>query len=278
MAIKSKFLNKFYIQQYIINGYNSFEEWSMSPSINLEKALKREAIVGFFFTEQDGVQFSEPALVLNLYWIKREYYRGPEISVKTLREAWELFLFNCEQEEHSKHRLFQNPPIELWLDTKDNWCKKLARTLAEQFDKSFQEALSNVYLVIMQSYRRNTVYMGNLGYIRKAAYNRMLMDLRYNKCRINQDSGNAISLDTVVYSEGEDELSLLDMLPSDEETDDELMYKEILEKAKELLSKTFSPREIDQILTQPQVKYLPLGLYRKLMRWRNAHNVGELYE
>ena len=56
------------------------------------------------------------------------------------------------------------------------------------------------------------------------------------------------------------------------------MYKEILEKAKELLSKTFSPREIDQILTQPQVKYLPLGLYRKLMRWRNAHNVGELYE
>ena len=57
MAIKSKFLNKFYIQQYIINSYNSFEEWSMSPSINLEKALKQEAIVGFFFTEQDGVQF-----------------------------------------------------------------------------------------------------------------------------------------------------------------------------------------------------------------------------
>lgn len=121
--------------------------------------------------------------------------------------------------------------------------------------------------------------MGNLNYISKAANTNILMNIRNNKNRVNQDSGLAVSLDTIITesSADDEELALIDIIPStDADIDDELNYKELLDKAKAILSKVFSDREIDQILTQKS-NFLPRSLYSKLLRWRGQHNIKELY-
>ena len=174
--------------------------------------------------------------------------------------------------------LFLNPPIQQWLDSKDNWCKKTASQMAKQYQYSYEEALSEVYYTIMCCYAKGTVYMGNLGYIKTAINNSFLMNIRMNKNRVNQDSGLAVSLNTPINTESDDEeITLMDLIENDENISDKLEYEELKDKLTKLLNKHFSNREIDQLFNNKPV-FLPLGLYRRLLAFRNTHKLEDIYD
>ena len=248
--IKSRDNSKYYIEQYIINKYSKddFEQFVKDT----EETRKNNAIVGYHF------MVKEPAYVLNLYLIDREHYRGPQIFLSVLKLDWESFFVN-------KQPVFINPPIELWLNTKMNWCKKLANRLSKQYNKSYEECLSEVYLAVMKCYSKNTVYMGNLLYIEKAAHSNMLTNCRKEKREVE-----TVSLETIVTTSSDGEqLTIADMV-ADENEQNTIDYKLLLDKVIKVLSKSFSEREIETLL-KFQGYELPRNLYRRLLKWRQIH-------
>lgn len=275
MSLKSKFAHKFYIEQYIINQM-SFQEWQEQQ---YSKIVEDNAIIGYMFSTKEGNMIYDEIEVLNIYLIDRKYYNGQEVTIDNLTNAWRLFKFKTLNESSHKDKIiFLNPPIQQWLDSKDNWCKKVASQISKQYNWSFDEALSEVYYTIMHCYSKGTVYMGNLGYIRTAINNSVLMSIRMNKNRINQDSGLAVSLDAPITAESDDEeLTLLDMITGDDTEMKELEYKQLKERITELLSKDFSKREIDQLFNNKPI-FLPKSLYTRLIKWRANHKESDLYD
>ena len=176
MGIKTQHLNKYYIRQYIINDI-SFQEWKDNE---YSKIKDDNIIIGYLFLNKE-FKFVQNTLVFNVYLINRKYYTKGEINLDIIEHDWELFLSNNEKS------VFKNTPIECWLDTKDNWCKKMASEVSRTFNIRYDEALSYVYYGIMMAYNRPNVYMGSLNYIKRAIYNTVLKDIRYNKKRINSD-------------------------------------------------------------------------------------------
>ena len=259
-------LNKFYIKPLDITNM-SFQEFE----VTMQDILKDDKLVGYFY---DG---KKPEKTLNLYLIKRKYYDGPEICISDY--TWKLFL--SKTPESNNYLLFENPPIELWLDTKNNWCKKIASILSKKFDMKYDEALSHLYMAVVKCYARGLAYMGNLSYVYKAAYHEILMYKRFCKKRFitENNTGNTISMNTVIdtSSDGED-ITLEDALPAPEDVSEtSLGYRELLQNCKDLLSDSFSPREIEQIiLLEGSETSLPINLYARLARWRNKHSVKEV--
>lgn len=273
MSIKARALTKYYIKQFIIND-NSFQEWATN---NFEDLIKEDAIIGYLFATKPN-QFGQVTQIFNVYLIKRKYYDNKdEVTLDMLRDAWELFLLKSKVNIHTN--VFKNPPIKYWLDTKDNWCKKIATEISNTFKWTYSDSLSEVYLTVMKCYNKPNVYMGNLGYIRKSVINNVLMALRFNKNRLNLDNVNVCSLDISIGSDNEGkEILLSDIIPAEiVETEDSLEYQNLLGCAKKLLRESFSEREIEQILTQ-KAGYLPMNLYRRLNSWRSKHSPEELYE
>ena len=274
--IKSKEKHKFFIEQYILNNINNFQEWSKNT---LNSILKENAIIGYLFSTREGNLLCAEPRVLNLYLINRKYYRGTEITLESLLQAWELFLFKCNTETNKNKKLtFVNPPIKEFIDTKENWCKKLATQLSRKYHKSFDEALSDVYYAIMRCYTRSNVYIGNLGYIEKTAHTLIMLEKRLNKVNVNQDSNLACSLDQkIVESDDGEELTLLDIIAGDNKEMCELEYEQLKIQIANLLSKDFTSREIYQLLNKEPL-FLPINLYKRLVLWRMKHKESELYE
>lgn len=278
MAIKSKELSKFYIEQIILDNDNNPGSWieaDFSEAL-FQSICKHDKLIGFLFSTKQSVKFSVPTRVLNLYLIKPSYYDGEGITLKELSDAWYEFMDKMFHEtHHSKMIVFKNPPIEQWIDTKENWCKKLAAKVAEQFNWSFDEALSEVYYTVMKCYSKGHVYMGNLGYIQTAVYNNVRMCLRFNRNRLNQDSGRCESLDQVITeSDDGEQITLADCIGIEDEAFKKIEYEQFEKDVKDKLSETFSTREIDQILKQ-KAGYLPMNLYRRLINWRKQHSPEE---
>lgn len=267
--------NKFYIKQYVIND-NSFQKWANK---NLNNLLVKDTIIGYIFNTKKTKSFTETPLILNLYLIDKSKSYNKSISIEKLGNAWELFFDKFNNSKKDYVAVFQNPPIENWLDTKDNWCKKIATEISKVFNWSFEDALSEVYIAILKCYHKGNVYLGNLNYLKKSIYNSVLMTLRSDKRKIFCFNGKALSLDTVIGTDNENnEMCLSDTIASEEEvTEESLDYQYLLKNIKELLSKTFSEREIEQILTYKTI-YLPTALYKRLCDWRKKHSLEELYE
>lgn len=267
--------NKFYIKQYVIND-NSFQEWANK---NLNTLLSKDAIIGYIFNTKKTKNFAETPIVLNLYLIDKSKSYNKSISTEKLGNAWELFFNKFNNSKKDYIAVFQNPPIENWLDTKDNWCKKMATEISKTFGWVFDDALSEVYIAILNCYHKGNVYLGNLSYLRKSIYNSVLMSIRSNKNKLFCSTGKVVSLDTVIGTDSENsELYLSDMIQAEEQLNEEsLDYQLFYKTVKELLSKTFSEREIDQILNYKTI-YLPSSLYKRLCDWRKKHSVEELYE
>ena len=256
--IKSKENSKFYIEQFIINNYEDFQEFWTDVKAKID--LSTNSIIGYLYC------YKEPAKVLNLYLINKQYYNGADISAETLDKAWKSF-----SKSHST--ICENPPIEKWINTKLNWCKKLATKLSNGYNISFDEALSEVYLAVMRCYCKGTVYMGNLGYIHKAVYSQLNMRLRHDKV-FNQPT---LSLNTVMTDNQDDEpLTIGDLIAAPEDMSQDLEYNELVNRLKTLLSDSFSKREIEQIMNCDTS--LPRPLYRRLFTWRQKHSKEELYE
>lgn len=279
MTIKSKEPNKYYIEQIILTNENNPGTWSECdiPEAMFQSICRHDKLIGFLFSVKESVKFGMPTQVLNLYLIRPNYYTEEPISLKELNEAWKLFSDKVAQENHHSNMIvFKNPPIQNWMDTKENWCKKLAKKVADKFNWTFSEALSEVYYTVTKCYNKGHVYMGNLGYIQTSVYNNVKMTLRFNKNRINQDSKRCNSLDQVICeSEDGEHLTLGDCIGNEDESIEQLNYEALEKECMELLSEYFSEREIDQILKQ-KAGYLPMGLYRRLISFRQKHSPEDL--
>lgn len=274
MAIKSQEVSKYYIKQLLLNEDFNPETWTEEEYNNI--ICHNDKCIGYLFSTKEGVKFADASKVLNIYLIKPKYFTNDGITKDELSRQWRDFLIRCDTEtHHSKRNIFKNPPIEQWIDTKENWCKKLASKVSTQFGWTFDEALSEVYLTVMKCYSKGHVYMGNLGYIQTSVYNDVRMAIRFNKNRLNQDSGLVDSLDqTVIESDNDDSISLIECVGQEDEALKEVEYADFEKEVKDVLGKAFSPREIDQILSQ-RAGYLPMNLYRRLIKWRNQHNPSE---
>lgn len=275
MSIKSKEISKYYIKQLILSDDNNPDNWNES---DFNIICEYDNCIGYLFSVKEGVKFAPPARILNLYLIKQEYFPNKLVTIEEIKEKYDLFVYKCNTEiHHSRLNVFRNPPIEQWIDTKENWCKKLAGKISKQFKWTFEEALSEVYLTIMKCYYKPHVYMGNLGYIQKSVYNNVLLQLRYNRIRVNQDSKLCLSLDAEYENDDGDTVTLKELLGKDEEGYKEIEYQDFEKDVKELLLNSFSEREIEQIFNV-RAGYLPMNLYRRLIKWRGKHKPSELYK
>lgn len=272
--IKSREPNKFFIKQLVLSDDENPEVWTKEF---YDELTKDTAIIGYFFNTTPGTSLLSEGKILNLYLIQRKYYKEKEVSRQELVDAWFNFLSKCKYEKGHKHMVFKNPPPKQWIDTKENWCKKMASKIVDQYNWAFDEALSEVYYVVLKCYAKEHVYMGNLGYIQTAITNSVLMCHRYNKNRINlSNPGRAVSTEEVIGHDNDGNPMLLeDILGTEDPWYAEEDARCFEEEVKRVLRRDFSDREIEQIINQPQKGYLPMNLYRRLLKWRKAHNVSE---
>jgi hypothetical protein len=265
--IHSRKAHQFKITQEILNDDNHPLVWTEET---LSRKTNNEVIIGYLFKNKMG-QFGVEAPVLNMYTINPKYLSTPNktISLSDLQCVYMDWLLNKVSNDRCLR--FKNPPIKEWMDTKDNWVKKLANKLSNRYNRPYDECLSSVNMTIMKCYSKGHVYMGNLAYIETAADNDIKMEYRFNKNRLTCDNPITFSMDDNVEGTKDDssEITYHDILgkvdPYYEEQDFEDFKATIIKDLKQV----FSDREIDQILNAPG--YLTMTIYRKLMNWRKKH-------
>lgn len=173
----------------------------------------------------------------------------------------------------SKSFMFRNPPLDLWLDTKDNWIKKITNRVAELYGIDYDECLSTIYTTLLNCYSRGDVYMGNLNYLNTAIHNTVRLEYRFMKNRLHGNHPNAIHLDANMndFSGSDEGITTLHELIGGQEDDyhHNSKYDFMLEEIMDDLRQVFSEREIDQIINYP--KLLPMPTYRRLLKWRKEH-------
>lgn len=226
-----------------------------------------EVIIGYFM-KLDGTQMK-----MNIYLIPEKQCKGYIVTKNDLKLAYAQWLVNMRYNQKKTLVQFHNPPIENWLDTKEQWIKKTAHKLSKTFDKPYDEMLSHVHYAIVKAFGKDGVYVGNLGYIERSAYNEVLMDIRNNKNKLIIDNTEKVrSLDEQFEIDGTVH-TLNDIYGEEDQGIAEMDFNETTEEIKKVLSYTFSDREIDQIInSQGQ---LPLNLYRRLLNWRKQHKRGD---
>jgi|LGOV01.1.fsa_nt_gb hypothetical protein len=265
--IHSRKPEQFHIVQEILTTTNSPTTWT---DISLSKKLKGEVVIGYLFKSIKS-QFDTWTRVLNLYTISEEYLTNKRkvIPLCTIQNTFLQWLESLAEDEHSK--MFRNPPVKEWMDTKDNWIKKLSHKLSLKYKKPFEDCRSSVYYTIMKCYSKGHVYMGNLSYVSKAAENDIKLDYRFmtNRLTINHPAVVSFEQHTGGNKDGTDELKIIDLVgtvdPYHKESDFEELKADIIKD----LRHVFSPREIDQIINARG--YISMTIYRKLLKWQKAH-------
>ena len=260
MTIKSKNIDKFSIEQFIISK-QTFEDWLDGHYTEL---TKKSAIIGYMFSHGKG-KFGVNVDTLNLYLINRRYYSETGVTREVLEQSANAFFCSTE-------KVFKNPPISQWFDTKINWCKKLAKKYCVRFNKTYDDMLSDIYYTILRLYKKPNVYMGSLNYIERSIVTDQLLEKRDDKNKSFNDV--AKSLDSPIPCE-DDNLSLEDVIASDFDMDKDIEYNELVRDTKKLLSNMFSEREIEMLLNTP-TNMLMSNLYRRLLNWRKHHNSKEV--
>ncbi len=166
--------------------------------------------------------------------------------------------------------IWHNPPLDMWLVARHNWCMKIASKFARQYSIPTEEALSDLYYVIVTIYSKNKAYLGSLNYVITAVGNKMKMKYRYDKKRLY--GLNVSSLNTPLDCDTDGaEVTLMDLIPSIEISPlDALTYSHLYDSAIKFMSKTFSEREIKQLL-EHDASILPHNLYRRFLKWKQAY-------
>lgn len=275
--VNSRDNHKYYIKQFVINEYDNPNVWTNQI---FAEFCENNIVIGYLFSLKEKSKLIDDAQVLNLYLIKPEYYNGDKSNIVSLEElslAYKLFLLKLSTEnKNSKKNVFKNPPIKEWLDTKENWCKKLASKIEEKFGWSFGEALSEVYYIVMHCYTKPHVYMGNLGYIEKSVYNSVMNEYRRNAIRANGDNPAVYSLDEYVGENKDgDPVALIELVADEDYQAKNRNYEELEKFIKHKMRFDFSERELEQIINQ-KPSYLPNQLYTKLLRWRAKNKMEEV--
>ena len=255
---------KYRIVNLIIDVNNNPASWT-DEEYNI--ICNGEVVIGYFMKQTDT------QMNLNLYLIPSKYNKGTAINRNDLKLAYAQWLVNMRYNDNKKIVQFYNPPIENWLDTKEQWIKKTANKLANIFDKPYDEMLSHVHYAIVKAFSKDKVYVGNLGYIERSAYNEVLMDIRNNRNKLILNNAERVcSLDEQFEMDGTVH-TFNEIIGEDDPAFANEDFNETTEEIKRVLSYSFSEREIDQIInSQGQ---LPLPLYRRLLKWRKEHKRGD---
>lgn len=232
-------------------------------------------IVGYFFKNKGSTTLK---LNVNLYLINKVKVKDDNQIIE-LNHLKNVFLQWVESLiENPKSYMFRNPPLDLWLETKDNWMKKVANKLSTSYNKPYDECLSSLCLVITELYQKKTIYLGNLHYIIVSANNQMRLEYRYMLNRLHGGHPDAIHLDAAFSDFGANDeegiTSLHEVIigAEDEMHKNEKLHDKIT-KIMNDLKEDFSEREIDQIVNQSG--FLPMSLYRRLLKWRKTHKLED---
>lgn len=272
--VKSRKPYQYQIVQFVITDENNILNWTEE---DFKKKLNNEVVIGYIYRLKGG-KFGAKSHLLNLYTINQNQIqtKNKEIDLTTLQNKFIEWIGKLK--DNPKTIMFRNPPVKEWMETKENWCKKLSHKLAQRYNLTFDECLSSVYMTVMKCYSKPHVYMGNLSYIEVSAHNDIKMNFRFMKNRLNTNHPNIISLDAEVSDiTNEDNANTFHELvgkidPYHEESDTEDLKQEIIKD----LKLVFSEREIDQIINMPG--YLTMSLYRKLLKWRKTHKRSDYFE
>ena len=255
-------------RKYRIINFNTtkFDNPSIWTDERINEITNNETIIGYF------MKTNKTGETINLYVIPAKYNKGQAVNRLDLAAVYFQWLLSVKLNEDDKLVVFRNPPIENWLDTKQQWIKKTAHKLSKTFDKCFDEMLSHVNYAIIKAFNKTGVYAGNLGYIERSAYNEVLMDIRNNRNKLILDNDKVCSLDEQFDIDGTMH-TFGEICGEDDPAFRQEEFNETTNEIKKVLSYTFSEREIDQIInSQGQ---LPLSLYRRLLTWRKSHKRGD---
>lgn len=260
-------INKYYIEEFALSNTNNPLTWTEESLLN---ALKGAKIIGYIFIVKEASSYK-----LNLYLIRSGAYDS--IPLSELQIAWSQFIDNLIHEKSKNKRMvFKNPPLDEWIKTKDNWCKQEANKIMKKFHWEFNEALSQVYWVIVRLYQKKTVYMGNLGYLQTAIMNSILTHHRFMRNKLVLGHENVVSGDQRIDLSTNDDgfVTVFDTIGIEDSYFAEQDYLDFEQEVRELMRDKFSDRELDQIFTQ-RSGYLPMNLYKRLLKWRAKHNIKE---
>lgn len=263
-------MDKLRIITIILTQDNNPLKWTNDDLMTI---TKHAVVVGYILKNKSKTS-NEPNPVLNLYVISGANLSDPT-KIIDLHSLQSIFLQWIESlAEDPKSYMFRNPPLEEWLNTKENWVKKTTYKLSQSYNRPYDECMSTLYMVILKAYNKATVYLGNLHYIVVAVNNELKLEHRFMLNRLHGGHPEAIHLDAVPsdFNAGlQDSISSLHEIIGGptfadfEEDRNHAIWEEILDD----LKKEFSPREIDQIVNTPG--FLPNTLYRKLIKWRKTH-------
>lgn len=259
---------KLQIVSIILTQSNNPAKWTET---DLKRISGNKLVVGYIFKP---IKTAESQSLLNLYVIKAEALDESHtvIDITWLQNAFMQWLESLS--EDPKSFVFRNPPLDKWLETKDNWIKKVTSKLAETYNKTYDECLSALYMSVLHCYHKGNIYIGNLYYLVTSAHNRIRIEHRFMKNRLCGEHPDAVHLDAVP---SDFNASLDDSISSFHEivggVEDPYVeqdkHLEMVKAIKNDMLKEFSEREIDQIINSPG--YLPNTLYRKLLKWRKDH-------
>lgn len=224
--------------------------------------LGNEKIVGYlFYCKANGEK------LLNLYLNEKDNIVDKQEIVDNLS----VF-------KNSNNAVFKNPPLEIWLENKESWCKNLARNLANKFNLDYEEVLSEVYFNVVKLYKKNK-FLDNLGYTQMSVKNSVLNKIRSDKVRLTSDNSAVLSLDSVIPNCEDNNITLAQVIEdtncvSPERNAEFLSVKNSIFKT---LEKSFTKQEIEQITTC-KVRELPSGLFNRLARWRKRNTLEKVLE
>ena len=239
---------------------------------DLMKLTGKRVVVGYIFKPVKVVP--ELQSLLNLYVIDRDALNDTHqvLDAVLLQSAFLQWLESLT--EDPKSFVFRNPPLDKWLETKDNWIKKVTGKLAESYTHTYDECLSALYTTILHCYNKGDIYIGNLHYLVVSVNNRIKVEHRFMKNRLCGAHPNAVHLDAVPsdFNDGlEDSISSMHEIVGgvEDPSIEQERRREMFRAIRKDMCDEFSEREIDQIMRSPG--YLPNTLYRKLLKWRKTH-------
>ena len=221
--------------------------------------------VGYFIT-------GKPSQCITLYLQKTEDVKNGDdiVSQHHLCLAFMQWIDMLSTKKNAV--MFKNPPFEAWLMTKLEWCRAQARKFSKQFDRDFDECLSNVYMTITNCYNKGTIYMGSLFYLEKAIQNDFRKEYNFWRNRITGETYGIIALDAEVKAgDGDDKLMCYhELIGACDKCIEDKEFECTKEELCGILKEEFSQREIDQIINCT-AGFLPASLYRRLNKWRKEN-------
>lgn len=262
MTVRSRRPGQFKIVQCVLQKGDTPLDWDES----VYERFDNERIIGYVFrTLKD--KFNAKSMILSLYTIDKPRQKD-EVSLDELKEAFQTWLLKLTTNEKSYY--WRNPPLDMWLETKENWMNKLCHRWSKQFNKEFDDILSHCYMGVIRAYNKG--YIGSLNYVQRSMMNEILMDIRYMRNQLDDKVTN-LSLDTVVPdSNTHDEIRYSETFGEDDKRYTDYDYEKVVEAMRKKLSAKFSDREIDQIIqAEGRSISLPHNLYRRLINWRSKN-------